>query len=74
MHTAKPGCLQKHPGLCFARRGVALHRAGQAGAECIHRKFQREVPGRMPEPGLVRQPGRFTEDHFASASAASPFG
>src|SRR5260370_25262754 len=43
----------------FCQRGAfAFYRAGQARAKCVHRKFQREVPGRMLEPELVREPGR----------------
>ena len=45
----------------------ALHRTGQAGAECLHRKFQREVPGRMSEPELVREPERCAADHRSLA-------
>ncbi len=44
-------------GLC-ARGSAALHRSGETGAECVHRKLQREVPRRMLEPELVREPGR----------------
>jgi len=44
-------------GFC-ERSAVAFHRAGQAGAKCVHRKFQREVPRRMSEPELVCEPGR----------------
>src|SRR5712692_1576313 len=37
-----------------ASGGAALHRAREADAERVHRKLQREVPGRMLEPELVR--------------------
>jgi hypothetical protein len=41
-----------------ARHQPPRHRPGQADAEGIRRELQRKVPRRVPEPALVRQPGR----------------
>jgi len=48
--------------------GVALHSI-EPGSRCrmLSSKVLREVPGRMPEPELVREPGRGAADHRSVA-------
>jgi hypothetical protein len=41
-----------------AQRHARLQPAGQADRQCVHRKLQRQVPGRMPEPTPVHEPRR----------------
>ena len=42
------------------RRRVALHRARQADRQCLHRKPERQIPGRVSERQLVPEPRRGT--------------
>src|SRR6266567_8923451 len=44
------------------RREAALHRAGEAGPECVHRKLQRQDARRVLERALVHQPGGSAAD------------
>jgi hypothetical protein len=54
------------------RHHVALHRAGQAGAERLRRELQRPLPRRVPERGGVHQPCRGPRRDRALAARLQP--
>ena len=55
----------------FTRECLAIE-VDTSLAERLRREFQREVPGRVPERALVREPGRCADDHRGVARDVQP--